>query len=40
MTSGTLFEGPQPIDIGPNPPCTGGIDDRYRGVRCIYNYSN
>jgi hypothetical protein len=39
MTPGTLFESPQPIDIGPNPPCTAGIDDRYRGIRYIYNYS-
>lgn len=38
MTQGTTLEAPQPIDIGPLPPCSG-ITNSYLGVRCIYNYN-
>lgn len=38
MTSGTTLEAPQPIDIGPLPPCDG-LTNSYLGVRCIYNYN-
>lgn len=38
MKQGTSLTGPQPIDIGPLPVCSG-ITNSYMGVRCIYNWN-
>lgn len=38
MQQGTSLTGPQPIDIGPLPVCSG-ITNSYMGVRCIYNWN-
>lgn len=35
---GPIYGGPTSVDIGQNPPCSGGTF--YPGVRCIYNHGN